>query len=103
MIVNSGSGASSDGIKVVACGTFVGVRGDTLTLPQRASMVIIGEYTHNPMTAATPNCKAAFLLTPGMSTSGLTPEINFKEDAVTLAMGVAMSTATFTRTYIAFA
>ena len=103
MIVNPGSGASSDRIKIVACGTFVGVRGDTLTLPQRASMVIIGEYTYNAMSGATPSCKAAFLLTPGMSTSGLSPEMNFKEDAVTLEMGSAMNAATVTRNYIAIA
>lgn len=99
MIVNPGSG----GIKLVASGTFIGRPGDTLTLPQPASIVIIGEYTYNTMLASVPTCKAAFILTPGMKTSGLAPEIAFKEDAVTLEMSPAMGQNAATRTYIAIA
>lgn len=99
MIVNPGSG----GIKLVASGTFIGAPGATLTLPQPASIVIIGEYTYNTLQSSTPTCKAAFILTPGMKTSGLTPETAFKEDAVTLEMSSAMSQNAATRTYIAFA
>lgn len=96
MIVNPGSG----GIKLVASGTFIGAPGATLTLPQPASIVIIGEYT---LQSSTPTCKAAFILTPGMKTSGLVPETAFKEDAVTLEMSSAMGQSAATRTYIAFA
>lgn len=99
MIVNPGSG----GIKLVASGTFIGPPGATLTLPQPASIVIIGEYTYNTMQSSAPTCKAAFILTPGMKTSGLTPETAFKEDAVTLEMSPAVSQNAVTRTYIAFA
>lgn len=99
MIVNPGSG----GIKLVASGTFIGAPGATLTLPQPASIVIIGEYTYDTLQSSTPTCKAAFILTPGMKTSGLVPETAFKEDAVTLEMSSAMGQSAATRTYIAFA
>lgn len=101
MILNAGSGGgSSGGLKVIACGSFTGGSGSQFTLPAPAQCVLVGEYTPNSM-GGVPYCENVAILTPGMITRGLTPEVTFETDAVTLTMGSMMS-STATRNYIAF-
>lgn len=101
MILNAGSGGgSSGGLKVIACGSFTGGSGSQFTLPAPAQYVLIGDYAAGSMGGA-PYCENVAILAPGMITRGLTPEVTFESDAVTLTMGSSMS-STATRNYIAF-
>ena len=100
MTLNAGSGGgSSGGLKVIACGSFMGGTGSQFTLPAPAQYVLVGEYTPDSMGA--PYCENVAILAPGMITRGLNPEVTFETDAVTLTMGSMMS-STATRNYIAF-
>ena len=101
MILNAGSGGgSSGGLKVIACGTFMGGSGSQITLPAPAQYVLVGEYSPGSLGGA-PSCENVAILAPGMITRGLNPEGTFVTDAVTLTMGSLM-TGTATCKYIGF-
>ena len=101
MILNAGSGGgSSGGLKVIACGSFMGGSGSQITLPAPAQYVLVGECSPGSMGGA-PTSGSTALLTPGMNTKYMTPQVTFETDAVTLTMGSMMS-GTATRNYIAF-
>lgn len=101
MILNAGSGGgSSGGLKVIACGSFIGGSGSQFTLPAPAQYVLVGEYSQGS-TGGAPYCGNVAILAPGMITRGLNPEVTFETDAVTLTMGNMMG-GTATRNYIAF-
>lgn len=98
MIVNPGSAGSG----VVASGQIKGVAGTKITFAQPASIVLVGDYNNPTISGASPSCKLTFLLLPGMSTSGLSPEVYFTDER-TLTIGASGMPGPFTRTYIAFA
>lgn len=98
MIVNPGSAGSG----VVARGQIKGVAGTKITFAQPASVVLVGDYNNPAVSGASPSCKLTFLLLPGMSTSGLSPEVYFTDER-TLTIGASGAPGPCTRTYIAFA
>lgn len=98
MIVNPGSAGS----RVVASGQIKGVAGTKITFAQPASVVLVGDYNNPAISGASPSCKLTFLLLPGMSTSGLSPEVYFTDER-TLTIGASGVSGPVTRTYIAFA
>ena len=101
MILNAGSGGgSSGGLKVIACGSFMGGSGSQITLPAPAQYVLVGERSPGSM-GGVPYCENVAILTPGMLALGMSPTVTFETDAVTLTMGNMMS-GTATRNYIAF-
>lgn len=101
MILNAGSGGgSSGGLKVIACGSFMGGSGSQITLPAPAQYVLVGEYSPGSMGGA-PTGGSTAILTPGMNTKDMIPQVTFETDAVTLTMGSVMS-GTATSNYIAF-
>lgn len=63
---------------------------------------LVGDYNKPAISGASPSCKLTFLLLPGMSTSGLSPEVYFTDER-TLTIGASSVPGSFTRTYIAFA
>lgn len=101
MILNAGSGGgSSGGLKVIACGSFMGGSGSQITLPAPAQYVLVGENSPGS-TGGAPTCGRTAILTPGMNTIDMTPRVTFESDAVTLTMGSFMG-GTATCNYIAF-
>lgn len=98
MILNPGSARSG----VVASGQIKGGAGTKITFARPASVVLVGDYNKPVVSGAPPSCKLTFLLLPGMSTSGLEPEVYFTDER-TLTIGTSARPGTFARTYIAFA
>lgn len=98
MILNPGSARSG----VVASGQIKGEAGTKITFAQPASVVLVGDYNKPAISGGSPSCELTFLLLPGMSTSGLSPEVYFTDER-TLTIGASSVPGSFTRTYIAFA
>lgn len=101
MILNAGAGGGAGGSRIIASGVFSGTTGSTLTLPQAASMVLVGQYNTSP--SGTGTVEAAMLLLPGCETSGMETEVEFLEDGVTLKMGFKSGSSEAQKPYIAFA
>lgn len=100
MILNAGAGGGAGGSRIIASGVFSGTTGSTLTLPQAASMVLVGQRNSS---MSGPVAEAAMLLLPGCKTSGMEVEVEFLEDGVTLKMGLVISSSDAQKPYIAFA
>lgn len=100
MILNAGAGGGAGSVRIIDAGKITVAAGSTITLPEKASLVLVGEYSSGP---SNPSSKSAVLLAPGCSTSGMSPETTFKADGVTVQFGTLGLGSTITRTYIAFA
>lgn len=100
MILNAGAGGGAGGLRIIASGVFSGTTGSTLTLPQAASMVLVGQYNTSSSGSV---AETAMLLLPGCETSGMETEVEFLEDGVTLKMGFKSGSSEARKPYIAFA
>lgn len=100
MILNAGAGGGAGSVRIIDAGKITVAAGKTITLPEKASLLLVGEYSS---VMSKPSSKSAALLVPGCSTSGMLPETIFNADGVTVQFGFSGSGGTVTRTYIAFA